>query len=136
MRGSDSHGRGLEGPSETRVDRLALERQDAEDALVDASQRLASREALEPFDAERELAGGERPLRREAARAQPGEVLGQVVLRAVDDPEVLAAADLQRRLHQAAAVAGDEVEGLDDDALAASGRQLVPPRDRPVLAFG
>ena len=39
-----------------RVDGLALHRQDAEDALVHAVQRLAPDEAFERFDAEPELA--------------------------------------------------------------------------------
>ena len=56
--------------SEPRVDRLALEREDAEDALVDAAERLAAHEALERFDAERELAQRERSLRREPALTQ------------------------------------------------------------------
>src|SRR3954470_423579 len=49
------------------IDRLALERQDAKDALVDAAQGLAADEALQPFDSQRQLAQGERALGGEAA---------------------------------------------------------------------
>jgi hypothetical protein len=38
-----------------RIYRLALQRQDAKDALVDAPQRLAADEALQCFDPQREL---------------------------------------------------------------------------------
>src|SRR4051812_25562488 len=91
--------------SQARVDRLALEREDAEAALVHPAQRLAADEALERLDAERELASGEGALRAQGAAAQPVEVRGLGVLGAVDDPEVLAAADLQRRLGEPAPAA-------------------------------
>ena len=84
-----------------RIDRLALQREDAEHALVNASERLSLDEALESFDAQRELAQRQRSLPRQAAFAQPLEVLGQRVLRPVDDPQILAAAALDRRLQQA-----------------------------------
>jgi hypothetical protein len=48
--------------SEPWIDGLAFERQHAEDALMDAAQRLAADEALERLDAEREFANGERAL--------------------------------------------------------------------------
>src|SRR5262245_31009237 len=67
------------------IHRFALERQHAERAFVDAAQRLAPHEALEPFDAERELAQRQRALARETAGAQPFQVLRQRVLRPVDD---------------------------------------------------
>src|SRR4051812_19569771 len=79
-----------------RVDRLALEGEDAEDALVDAAERLAADEPLERLDPERELAMGEPALAREPPLAQPLEMLGHVVLGAVDDPEVLGSAALHR----------------------------------------
>jgi len=41
-----------------RVHRLALQRQHAEDALVDAAEGFAADEALERLDAEGELAQG------------------------------------------------------------------------------
>ena len=43
---------------QARVDRLALESEDAETALVHATKRLAANEPLERLDPERELAGG------------------------------------------------------------------------------
>src|SRR4051812_24171408 len=60
--------------SEPRVDRLALEREHAEAALVHAAERLAADEPLERLDAERELAHRERALRAEGAPAQALEV--------------------------------------------------------------
>src|SRR5689334_2931678 len=80
--------------SQARVHRFALQREDAEDAFVDAAQRFLAREAFEGFDAEREFAQGEGALATEAALAQAFQVLGPVVLRAVDDPQVLAPATL------------------------------------------
>lgn len=48
------------GPrSQARIDRLALEGQHSEHALVNPPQRLAAHEALERLHAERELAKGE-----------------------------------------------------------------------------
>jgi len=40
---------------QTRIDRFALERQDAENALVNAPERLFLNEPFEPLDAQREL---------------------------------------------------------------------------------
>jgi hypothetical protein len=58
----------------TWVDRLALEREDAEVALVDAAERLLADEALEPLDAERELAPRERTPGAETAPTEPVEL--------------------------------------------------------------
>ncbi len=67
-----------QGGSQPRVDRLALQRQHAEHALVDAAQRLAADEALERLDAERELAQGQRALaRRGRAARRRSRLLGQ-----------------------------------------------------------
>ena len=46
-------------------------------------------------------------------------MLGRGVLGAVDDPQVLATAALDRRLNEAPAAAGDEVQRLDHHAFAA-----------------
>src|SRR6186713_1339280 len=83
--------------SEARIDRLALERQDAEHALVHPSQRLPLYESFETFDAERELTQGQRPLSGQPALTEPLEVFGQRVLGPVDDPEILPAAAFDRR---------------------------------------
>jgi hypothetical protein len=48
---------------EPRIDGLALEGQDAKDALVDATEGFLADEAVEGFDAEGELAEGQRALR-------------------------------------------------------------------------
>ena len=57
-----------------RIDRLALEREHTEDALVHAAKRLAADEPFESFDSERGLADGERALAAEPALAEPFEV--------------------------------------------------------------
>ena len=57
---------------EPRIDRLAFEGQDAEDAFVNAAKRLAGDESLESFDAERELADRQRSLEPQAAAAKAG----------------------------------------------------------------
>jgi hypothetical protein len=89
---------------------------------VDPPQWFAADEPLEGLDAEGELADGERSLAAEAAIAEALEVLGGAVLGAVDDAQVLAAAALEGRLDQALGPAGDEVERLNYDALAAGER--------------
>ena len=66
---SGDYGAGDAGFSETWIDRLALEREHAEHALVDAAQWLAADEALECLDPEGEFAHGERALA--AARSTP-----------------------------------------------------------------
>ena len=67
--------------------------------------------------------------------AQPLEVLGRRVLGTVDDAEVLAAAALHGRLHQAAPAARDEVERLDDHALAAASRSAPPTTRSPAASL-
>ena len=47
-----------EGDLEARIDRLALEGEDAEDAFVDPVERLGTGESLQGLDAEAELAKG------------------------------------------------------------------------------
>src|SRR5437764_8930154 len=61
---------------QTRVDRLALEREHAEDALVHAVQRLASNEPLHRLDAQREFPKRERSLVAEASVPQTLDVAG------------------------------------------------------------
>jgi hypothetical protein len=56
------------------IDGFALEGEHADDAFVDAPQRLAADEPFECFDAERELAEGERSLAPEPALAQARDV--------------------------------------------------------------
>src|SRR5437763_9280878 len=52
---------------QARIDRLALEGEDAEDALVYPAERLAADEPLERLDPQREFAERERPLPSETA---------------------------------------------------------------------
>src|SRR5436190_11745151 len=112
---------------QARIDRLALERQDPEDTLVDAAQRLAADEALERLDPEGKLPDGQGALRAEAALAEALQVLLGSVLRAVDDAEVLAAPALHRGLHDPPLAAGDEGERLHHHPFPAAGRQILPP---------
>ena len=52
---------------EPRVDRLAFEREDPEDAFVNAAEGLVANEAFEGFEAEGEFAQGEGAFGGEAA---------------------------------------------------------------------
>lgn len=61
-RHSDHWGRPKTPRLQPRVDRLCLQRQDAEDGLVHAAQRLTVNEALQCLGAEHEFADGERAL--------------------------------------------------------------------------
>src|SRR5690349_5399635 len=70
--------------SQSRIHRLALQRQHAENALVNPPQGLAADESLQRLDAECELPLGQRPLAADAAGAKSLEVLRPGVLRAVD----------------------------------------------------
>ncbi len=56
---------------EPRVHPLALQREDPEDALVDAAQRLAADEPLQPLDAERELPQSQRPTKSSGLTTMP-----------------------------------------------------------------
>jgi hypothetical protein len=55
---------------------------------VDAAKRFVPDEALETLDAESELAMGETALAGQPSFAKPAEMLGQGVLRPVDDSQV------------------------------------------------
>src|SRR5207244_7286733 len=98
--------------SQSRVDGLALEGEHAEDTFVNAVERFAGDEAFERFDAERELAQGERALVAEPARTKARQVRFGRVLGSVDDAEVLGPAALDAGLGQALRAAVDGVDGL------------------------
>ena len=83
-----------------RVDRLALESEHAEHALMHASERLSLHEPFEPLDPEGELAKRERSFAGQAPLTQPLEMLGQSVFGAVDDPEILTSATFDCGLQQ------------------------------------
>ena len=65
----------------------------------------------------------------QVALAEPREVVGTKVVGAVDQPEVLEAADLQAGLDEPLGRAGQVGDRLDDDALAAVRGELFPPPD-------
>src|SRR6187455_298403 len=89
---------------------------------------------MQRLDAEGELTERERALGMQATLAEPRQVLGKRVLRAVDDTEIFGPATLHGRLHESAAPAGDERHRFHHHALAAGGGHLLPPRRRLVLA--
>lgn len=82
-----------------RIHRFALQCQYTEHAFVDTSQRLMVHESCEPLQPERELAQCERALAPEPPRPQPLQVLRRRVLGAIDDPQILLTAALDRGLH-------------------------------------
>src|SRR6266542_1706952 len=94
-----------------------------------APQRLVGNEPLQRLHAQRELSRRQRTLAANTTRPQAVEVLGQGVLGAIDQAQVLSAAALQGWLHQATfRVARDEVNGLHHHALATSRGELLPCR--------
>src|SRR5438094_8190817 len=121
---------------EAGVDRLALEGQDGKHALVYPAQRLLVNKTLEPLETEGEFTRGERSLRAKTALSQALEMRGLCVVGPVDKAQVLAAADLERRLHDPALPPRGEVRWLDHHALAAARGQRLPPLDRALFAGG
>jgi hypothetical protein len=85
---------------------------------VDAAEGLLPHEPVEAFDAQGELAQGERALDAETARTETADVLREGVLEAVDDAQLVGAAALDRRLGEAAPAARDERERLHDHPFA------------------
>jgi hypothetical protein len=103
---------------------------------VDPVKGFVLDEPLKGFDAESEFTQGEGPFVREAARAEPAEVVFSGVFGAVDDAQVFAAAAFDAGLGEAALVAVDDVEGFDHHALTSGVGELLPPLDRFGFAFG
>ena len=91
-------------------------------------QRFTPYEAFQCLDAQRKLAGSHRPLARHATRAQTRQLVLSRVFRAVDNPQILAATALQRRLHEAFRAVRHEIERLDHHSLAAFSREFFPPQ--------
>lgn len=119
-------------PLKPRAHRLALQGEDGERALVHPIQRLAPDEALDALHTECEFPKRKRALGPQTACPQADQVLLQLVVRAVDDAQVLSTPALYGRLDDALAAASDEVERLYDDALAARCREPLPPGHRLV----
>src|SRR5262245_45651839 len=71
-----------------RINRLALQSQNAEDAFMHSAKRLLADEPLQPLKAEGELAESEGSFVAQPAIAQPGDVLVGSVVRAVNDTQV------------------------------------------------
>src|SRR5262249_22214791 len=91
-----------------RINGLALEREHAEHAFVDPPERFALNESLQSLDSERKLAKRKRPLAGQPPLAKASQVLRQRVLRAIDDPEVLASTAFHGGLEQASRTACHE----------------------------
>ena len=72
-------------------------------------QRLTVHEAGHRFDAETEFANRKTALAGQSTMAKAREILGQVVLWSVDDPQIFAASAFQCGLDQSFGVARDEV---------------------------
>jgi hypothetical protein len=119
--------------SKTGVDGLSFEGEDAEDAFVDAAQGFIADEAFEGFDAESEFANGQRALAAQAAGTQAVEVLGEGVVRAVNDAEIFAAPAFDAGLDDSAAALFDEAERFDDHAFPAAPGVFRPPIDGLLL---
>ena len=81
-------------PLQPRINRLAFERQHAEHAFMHTPKRLARHETLERLVAERKLTDGQVALAGHAAFAQAHKMVRRVIFRAVDDAQILAAANL------------------------------------------
>ena len=121
-----------------RVDRFALQREDAEHALVDAVQRLAPRRsARAPRCRARTRAGPATALWPRPRSRSRSRCSGAVYSGPVDDPQVLAAAALDAGLATSPVRRGaTNVERLDDHALAARGRSAPPTmRSRPLRSL-
>src|SRR5215469_12040426 len=100
--------------SQPWVDRLGLQRENREDALVHPPQRLAAGDPVEGFQAESVLTQRQRALVCQSALAQPGQVRRLGVVRPVDDAQVLTAAHLKARLPKPFGPA-DQVRGWLED---------------------
>ena len=70
------------------------------------------------------------------AAAETLQILWQQILRAVNDPQILPASTLHRRLNQAAPPSRNEFEGLHHHSLSAASGQILPPLDSLSLAGG
>src|SRR5207249_9620706 len=69
--------------SQPRINRFALQSQNAKDGFMHPAQRFFPNESLEGFDAECEFAKSTRTFRRHAARTQTVEILRRRVFRTV-----------------------------------------------------
>src|SRR5205823_2288648 len=86
--------------------------------------------------AQSELTERKRPFGAEPPRAEALQVFGQRVFRAVNDPQILPASTLHRRLNQAAPPSRNELERLHHHSLSAASGQILPPLDSLSLAGG
>src|SRR6266568_2585705 len=118
--------------SKPRIDWFTLEREHAEHALVNATQRFASDEPLQTLNAQRKFPQGERSLGREATIPQPLEVFRREIVGTVNQPEVFRTATLHGWLQQATPARSDEGQWLDDHAFSAPPHEIGPPLNRVI----
>jgi hypothetical protein len=97
---------------QTRVDRLTLQSEYAEDTLVRESKRLTAYETFKRFDSQSELSAGKGALRADSARAQSLKIRRNKVFGPVDNAEILGTSTLDRWLGNASATFSDEVQRL------------------------
>src|SRR5262249_45928932 len=112
---------------EARIDRLALKGEHGEDALVNPAKWLAGDEPLQCLVTEGEFAEREVALAAEATFAQADEMLGQIVFRAVNDPEIFAATHLEGRLNEVLWSAKNKFARLHHHPFPAALCEFLPP---------
>ena len=86
-------------------------------------------EPLKCLDAEGELSDGERSLSAKVPIAKSLQIGFRVVIRAVDDSEILTATTFDGWLTQSLLSFGDEFERFDDHSFATSFCKIKPPLD-------
>jgi hypothetical protein len=118
---------------QARVDWFAFQSEDTEDAFMHPEERLAGHEPLEGLDTERELTEGEGAFVAQPADSQPAQVMLGRVFRTINDPQVFAASAFDTWLGQSFRTAVDDIDRLDDHALAAPTGEFLPPGDRRSL---
>jgi hypothetical protein len=117
-----------------RIDRFALQRQNAEDALVHSPQRFSPHESLQGFDSQREFSDRQRPLTAEASVSQSRQMLIGRIVGAVNDAEVFRSAALNGRLHQPLLTPRDKIQRLDYHSLTTAVGESAPPGDALLFA--
>src|SRR5207249_11678439 len=98
--------------SQPRINRFALQSQNAKDGFMHPAQRFFPNESLEGFDAECEFAKSQGTFRGKAARTQTVEIFRRRVFRTVNDSEIFTTTTLDGRLHESAPTLGNELQGL------------------------
>src|SRR5262245_859404 len=96
---------------------------------MNAPERLARDETLQGFIAKGKLPKCQITLAAQTAFTKPNKVCRSIILRTIDDAEIFAATNLERRLNKTFLALSDKLARLDDHAFAAAVRQRLPPSD-------